>query len=328
MYGEKITVVVPAYNTAPWLARSLDCLLAQTYENLEIVVVNDGSTDDTAAVLDAYAANHDRIRAVHKENGGVTSARLRGVAEATGSWIGFMDGDDIIAADMYAHLMQNAEKYQTDISHCGHQVHFLDGRISYVHNSGQLHIQDTLTGMRDLLDGGWIESSLCTKLFRKELFDGLTEFIDPAIKINEDYLMNYYLFSRSGKSVFEDVCPYSYMLRQGSASYKVLHEHSIFDPIRVRCMILEHCVPEMKRDAKIAQLRNLLFAYAQLAVCPDKRYDDFRSRVRGLLRSERDSFSLLSRRNQLLAHMICQAPWLFSLAYNVYVTLFQREEQH
>lgn len=328
MNGEKITVVVPAYNTATWLSHSLDSLLAQTYENMEIIVVNDGSTDDTGAVLDDYAARHDCIKAIHKENGGVTSARIRGVAEATGNWIGFMDGDDIIAPDMYAHLMENAKKFDADISHCGHQVHFLDGRISYVHNSGTLRQQDNLTGMRDLLDGGLIESSLCTKLFRKELFDGLTNFIDPAIKINEDYLMNYYLFSRAKQSVFEDFCPYCYLLRQGSASYKVLHEHSIFDPIRVRQIILEHCVPEMKQDAKIAQLRNLLFGYAQLAVNPDKQYDSFRARVRKLLQEEKNNFHLLSKRNKLLANMICTAPWMFTIAYNFYVKVFQREEQH
>lgn len=328
MNGEKITVVVPAYNTAPWLPRTLDSLLAQTYGNLEILVVNDGSTDDTKVVLDTYAANHDRIRAIHKENGGVTSARLRGVAEATGDWIGFMDGDDIIEPEMYAHLLENAHTYSADISHCGHQVHFLDGRISYVHNSGVLRQQDNLTGMRDLLDGGLIESSLCTKLFRRELFEGLADFMDPAIKINEDYLMNYYLFSRAKQSVFEDFCPYCYLLRQGSASYKVLHEHSIFDPIRVRKIILDHCVPEMKDDAKTAQLRNLLFAYAQLAVNPDRQYDGFRASVRGLLKEEKEHFHLLSARNRLLANMICTAPWMFTIAYVAYVKLIQREEQH
>lgn len=328
MNGEMITVVVPAYNNAPWLPRSLDSLLAQTYPNLQIVVVNDGSTDDTAAVLDSYAAKYPRIKAIHKENGGVTSARLRGVREADGDWIGFMDGDDVVDADMYAHLMKNARQYAADISHCGHHVLFLDGRISYVHNSGTLRQQDMLTGVRDLLDGGLIESSLCTKLFRKELFAGLPEFMDPAITINEDYLMNYYLFSRCQKAVFEDFCPYCYILRQGSASYKVLHEHSIFDPIRVRKMILADCVPELKQDARIALLRNLLFSYAQLTMDMDKKYDEFRSRVRQLLAQEKAHFHLLSARNKILANMILKAPWTFHIAYPLFVKWIQREEQH
>lgn len=328
MDKERICVVVPAYNAAPWLPRSLDSLMAQTYPDLEIIVVNDGSTDDTRQVLEEYAGKYPQIKAIHKENGGVTSARLRGIREATGDWIGFMDGDDVIEPWMYQRLLDNAHAHQAEISHCGHQVLFPDGRVAYVHNSGQLRVQEGLTGARDLLDGGLVESSLCTKLFRRELFSGLEEWVDPSITINEDYLMNYYLFSRVKKAVFEDVCPYCYILRQGSASYRVLHEHSIFDPITVRQTILERCVPEIRDDAHRALLRNLLFAYAQLSVNRERQYDGYRARVRQLLREQKDYFPLLSRRNQILANMICTAPWSFRIAYRLYVKLFQREEEH
>ena len=328
MDHERITVVVPAYNTAPWLPRSLDSLLAQTYPDLEIIVVNDGSTDHTRQVLEEYAQNHPRIKAIHKENGGVTSARLRGVAEATGEWIGFMDGDDTVEPWMYQKLLDNAHAYGAEISHCGHQVRFPDGRVSYVHNSGQLRIQEGLTGAKDLLDGGLVESSLCTKLFRRELFAGLEGWMDPAITINEDYLMNYYLFAQVKKAVFEDVCPYCYLLRSGSASYRVLHAHSIFDPITVRQTILDRCVPEMRQDARQALLRNCLFAYAQLSVNRERQYDGYRTKVRALLLEQKEYFPLLSRRNRMLANMICTAPWSFRIAYRLYVKLFQREEEH
>ena len=328
MDNERISVVVPAYNAGPWLPRSLDSLLAQTYPNLEIIAVNDGSTDDTRQVLEEYAGKYPQIKAIHKENGGVTSARLRGIREANGEWIGFMDGDDVIEPWMYQRLLDNAHAHQAAISHCGHQVLFPDGRVAYVHNSGQLRLQEGLTGARDLLDGGLVESSMCTKLFRRELFSGLEEWVDPSITINEDYLMNYYLFSRAEKAVFEDVCPYCYILRQGSASYRVLHEHSIFDPITVRQTILERCVPEIREDARRALLRNLLFAYAQLSVNRERQYDSYRARVRQLLREQKSYFPLLSRRNQILANMICTAPWSFRIAYRLYVKLFQREEEH
>lgn len=328
MCQETISIIVPAYNNAAWLPRCLDSLLAQTYENLEVIVVNDGSTDDTKAVLDAYGADNSRVRAIHKENGGVTSARLRGVQEATGTWIGFTDGDDEVEPDMFAHLLENAHTYGADISHCGHQVRFPDGRVEAVHGSGVLRQQDRLTGLRDLLDGGLIESSLCTKLFRRELFDGLEGWMDPAIKNNEDYLMNYYLFARAEKAVFEDFCPYHYILRQGSASYRKLSQHSIFDPIRVRQKILASCAPELQQDARRALLRNLLFAYAQLSVNTGQNLKEWRQRVRQLLQEQKPYFPLLSVRNQILANMICTAPWSFRLAYGAYVKLFQREEQH
>ena len=175
--GNRISVVVPAYNIGQWLPRCLDSLLAQTWEAMEIIVVNDGSKDDTAAVLDRYAAEHSNIKAIHKENGGVTSARLAGAAAAAGDWIGFMDGDDEVEPQMFRRLLENALACDADISHCGHQVVFPDGRVSYVHNSGVLRQQDRLTGVRDLLDGGEVESSLCTKLFRRELGKSPTQLL-------------------------------------------------------------------------------------------------------------------------------------------------------
>lgn len=328
MESEKISVIIPAYNIGPWLGRCLDSILSQTHENLEIIVVNDGSKDDTAVVMDAYEENHPNIKAIHKENGGVTSARIRGAAEATGEWVGFIDGDDVIEPEMYARLLQNAHDHGADISHCGHRVLFPDGRIDYVHNTGELRVQDNLMGLRDLLDGGLIESGLCTKLYKRSLFEGLTDWMDCSIKNNEDLLMNYYLFERAKKSVYEDFCPYHYILRQGSASYRAFHEHSLFDPIRVRQQILEYCTPEMQEAARIALLRNCLFAYGQLALDLDKQYDGFRSRVRALLKQQREYFPLLSTRNKILAHMVCTAPWTFHIAYGAYVKLFQKEEQH
>ena len=325
---EKISVIVPAYNTAPWLVRCLNSLLAQSHENMEVVVVNDGSKDNTREILDAYAAAHANVKVIHKENGGVTSARLRGVAEATGDWIGFVDGDDIIEPDMYDHLLQNAHETGADIAHCGHRVIFPDGRVELVHGTGEKKEQDHFMALRDLLDGGVIESGLCTKLFKRDLFAGLEEKMDLRIKNNEDLLMNYFLFEQAEKAVFEDICPYHYILRQGSASYRQLHEHSIFDPIRVRQIILEHCQEEMKVDARIALLRNLLFAYAQLALRMEKEFDGFRSRVRKLLKEQREYFSLLSMRNKVLANLVCTAPWAFTFAYGMYVKLFQKEEQH
>lgn len=328
MADRRITVVVPAYNNGKELPRCLDSLLAQTHEELEIIVVNDGSRDDTASVLAEYTARHNKIRAIHKENGGVTSARLAGIAEAKGDWIGFVDGDDAVEPDMYARLLENAGREQADISHCGHQTRFPDGRVVYVHNTGDYRVQDHLTGIRELLDGGQIEGSLCTKLFRRKLFQGLREWMDPTIRNGEDYLMNYYLFSRAERAVYQDFCPYHYILRHGSASFRQFNRHSLFDPIRARERILQSCEPEIVEDAKQALLRNMLFAYGQMALNLDKQYDGYRGTLRTMLRARQADFSLLSTRNRILAQMVCRAPWMFHMAYGLYVKLFQREEQH
>lgn len=329
MCGETISVIVPAYNIAPWLPRSLDSLLAQSHKNLEIIVVDDGSADDVRSVLAEYTARYPNIKAIHKENGGVTSARLRGIQEASGSWIGFMDGDDYVEPQMYARLMENALSASADISHCGHQILFADGRIEYVHKSESIRTRERRDGLWELLDNRDVSLSLCTKLYRRELFQGIEAWADTGIKYNEDLMMNYFLFNRAEKTVFEGNCPYHYILRQDSASCKGISENYIFDPIRVRQILLERCAPEMRDDVRQALIRNLLFNYAQLTVHKDwKQFGEFRSRVRTLLQEQREYFRLLSLRNKVLANMICIAPWSFHLAYGIFVKLFQREEQH
>ena len=173
-----------------------------------------------------------------------------------------------------------------------------------------------------------MESALWTKLYRRELFAGLEPLIDPTIRNNEDYLMNYHLFSRAKSAVFEDVCLYHYILREGSASFRQFNEHSLFDPIRVRQTVLADCGPEFRTDARIALLRNLLFIYGQLALNLDRQYNGYRDRVRKLLQEQKAHFHLLSARNRVLAHMVCIAPWTFHLAFGLYVKLFRKEEEH
>ncbi len=248
--------------------------------------------------------------------------------EARGSWIGFIDGDDVIEPWMYGRLLKNALENHADIAHCGHPVCFPDGRIQEVNGTKAFCIHDTNQGLYQLLDAGMVDGSLCTKLFRKELFEGLETWMDPSIKNNEDLLMNYYLFSKAQCSVYEDVCPYKYLLRSGSASYRQGNERSFFDPIRVRQHILANCAEDMKNEARNALMRNLLFAYGRLVVEKGKNYGEYRKRVRKLLQEQKPYFGLLSKRNLLLANMICTAPWSFALTYNAYVRIFQREEQH
>lgn len=263
MSSSRISVIIPAYNLENELARTLDSVLAQTCENMEIIVVNDGSGDGTAAVIDAYAAKDSRIIAIHQENGGVTSARLRGVAEATGDWIGFVDGDDYIEPQMYERLLNNALESGADISHCGYRMVFPGGRVDYYYNTGRQVEQDHTEGLRDLLEGRFVEPGLVNKLFRKELFENLTAQLDISVKINEDLLMNYYLFKAARRAVYEDFCPYHYIVRKGSAANSRLNAHKLLDPLRVSRQILDDAAPEL-HSAALARLTRQLIGLAAM----------------------------------------------------------------
>jgi len=236
-----ISVIVPAYNVEAYLARCLDSILEQSYHNIEAIVVNDGSQDGTAEILDRYAKKYpNSVIAVHTPNGGVSHARLTGIHEAHGEWIGFMDADDYIEPDMYERLLSNAQKYLADISHCGYRLVMPD-EVVYYYNTGRLVWQDHQDALTDLLDGSYIEPGLWNKLFHKSLFQSLlsTELLDMSLRNNEDLLMNYYLFREAESAVYEDFCPYHYILRVGSATTNQVSEHKLKDPIRVMRVLLE-----------------------------------------------------------------------------------------
>lgn len=114
-----ISVIVPAYNVEKYLKKGLDSLIHQTWKELEIILVDDGSTDSSGMICDAYAEKDTRIRVVHQSNGGVSDARNTGLALGRGEYLGFVDSDDWIAPDMYEVLACFAQKERLDVAMCG-----------------------------------------------------------------------------------------------------------------------------------------------------------------------------------------------------------------
>ncbi len=322
--NEKISIIVPVYNLENYIKRTLDSICNQTYENIEIIVVDDGSNDNSYQIICDYSKKDSRIIPVHQKNGGVTSARLNGVKIATGEWIGFVDGDDQIDSDMYEKLLKNAIKYDAQISHCGYKMIFNDGRINYFHNSGCIVEQDNLRALTDLLEGSLVEPGLWNKLFAKELFDNISnDIIDNNIKINEDLLMNYYLFKESQKSVFVDFCPYCYIVRDGSAS-RTINKHTIFDPIKVKKIILENSNSELKPYATKAYLGTCVNTYSMLVINNADKED--LETVLSLIKEQKDNISLLNHRNKFLMKLILMSPDLYRLFYTVYSKYFQKKK--
>ena len=164
-----ITVIVPAYNIDEWLPRCLDSIIKQKYSNLEIIVIDDGSIDQTGYIADKYAEKDKRIRVIHQENAGLVEVREKGIGLASGDYIAFVDGDDMITEDMYQRLLYNALKYNADISHCGVKFCWPDGKVESHYGTGQIIVQDNFTGQKDLLEGIRIEPGLWNKLYKTDL---------------------------------------------------------------------------------------------------------------------------------------------------------------
>ena len=325
--GNLISIIVPAYNTAPYLERCLDSILAQEAVELEIVLVDDGSIDDTGLIADRYSAqNPGIIKVLHLENGGVTRARLKGVEVASGEWIGFVDADDEIEPDMYKRLLRNAIGHAAQISHCGYQTIVNGGeRIRYFYNTGKKVQQDHLTGIRDLLSGEFVEPGSWNKLFHNTLFHSLLhdELIDLSIKHNEDLLMNYYLFKAAQSSYYEDFCPYHYLTRSTSATRSVFKHCMVLDPVKVWKTILNDAPVELEDVA----LRRYLAACerACFALFGLPGGTEARSELVEILKHNKENWGLLGKAGKFKLAGNVYFPRLYGQIYRFYERYFQKK---
>ncbi|MBM6937450.1 glycosyltransferase [Pseudoflavonifractor phocaeensis] len=211
-----ISVIIPVYKTEAYLRRCIDSVLGQTWTNLQIIAVDDGSPDNSGVILDEYQKKDPRITVIHQENKGVSTARNAGLAMATGDYIGFVDSDDALAPNMYEVLVNLAKEYDAPISHCGYRRISKDGSTKEISGTGMLMVQNNQEAMDCLLSGRHFVGSLWNKLFDRRLLDGLSFRED--LKINEDFLMAYQLFKKSERSVYIDRSLYLMFEREGSAT--------------------------------------------------------------------------------------------------------------
>lgn len=319
MNSDLISIIVPAYNIEKFVERCLESISAQTYQNLEIIVVDDGATDSTAEVIDQYRKKDARVITIHKQNGGVSTARSAGLAIASGEYIGFVDGDDYIEPQMFERLLTNMKKYGADISHCGYKMVFPDGHEDLYHGTGKLVEQTHEEGIRDLLRGDFVEPGLWNKLYRRSVVEGYNEspLWDESIRINEDLLLNYICFKKSNKAVYEDIPMYHYILRSGSAATSEDKLYKLNDPKRVLEKILDDVQgkDELYIIAAERYMRILLGITAQSVWKEEAKKA---SRLIRLYHKKFSQFSIYSRKMKMLGWLGGYARPVYRLLRNCY----------
>lgn len=324
-----ISVIIPAYNIAPYISRCLDSVLQQSYQNIEVIVIDDGSSDKTGQIVEEYVKQDGRVLLVQKANAGVTQARLDGLRIAKGEYVSFIDGDDWIEPDMLEVLLKNAKDFHGQISHCGYQMNFSTGETRYFYNTGRTVVQDRIQGVKDLLEGAFVEPGLCNKLYEKSLFEPMLQGkmpLDSSIRINEDLLWNFCLFCESTNAVFYDVCPYHYMIRGDSASRQKLNEHRIYDPIRVKRLILEHIPQELLPVAQAAYIGTCLDIYNSIVAERDGDFHGHKRAVRSFIKQDRQLLAMLGTRRRWCGKLLLAWPWLYERVYRIYERWFQKKK--
>ncbi len=193
---DKISIIVPIYKVEKYLRRCIDSIRAQTYTNLEILLIDDGSPDRCPQICDEYASKDSRVRVIHQVNGGLSAARNTGINAATGKYIGFVDSDDYIDCSMYEKLLCSIIESNADVSVCGYKMISEVGRDIEEDNditSVDEVVQGNIILRERLLDTNsalWVVA--WNKLYRKEIFDSIRY---PIGKINEDEFLVHLIYA-------------------------------------------------------------------------------------------------------------------------------------
>lgn len=209
-----ISIIVPIYNTEPYLQRCIDSILHQTYRNLEIILVNDGSSDACPRICDEYSLKDNRIKVIHKNNGGLSSARNAGIDIATGQYIGFVDSDDFIEDDMYGALLSACLKNNAEISMCG-RYYVREGKAIPHFTLPNQVIWNNKNAIKNLLMWNNIDSSACDKLFKNALFEGVRF---PQGLITEDIFIIPEIIDKANSIIHIGKPKYYYCVRENSIS--------------------------------------------------------------------------------------------------------------
>lgn len=237
-----LSIIIPVYNVEPYLACCLDSILAQTFTDFEVLLIDDGSTDASGAICDDYVKKDSRIRCSHKENGGHMSARQAGFRQAAGEYVAFVDSDDWIAPSMYQTMCAAAKEYDADVICCNYtaatpekEIKRLDFCTPGFYDKQQLEekIYPHMLFSGSFFHYG-VSPSLCTKLFRRSLFEKHLFQVPLSLKLGEDGLAVYSCLLEASSVYFLPEALYYYRSSSSSLTHtmdfgRLAENHLLFD---------------------------------------------------------------------------------------------------
>lgn len=209
----KISIIVPVYNVEKYLEKCVNSILNQTFTDFELILVDDGSPDNSGAMCDQFAEKDERIKVIHKENGGLSDARNAGIEVAEGEYLGFVDSDDYIAEDMYDLLYANIVNEDADLSICG--IYDVYENKEPQKRIQQYMILNKAEAMKVVLEAKIVSVHAVNKLYKKEIF---THVRYPVGKITEDAAVILSILEKTEKIVIDTNQKYYYFHRANSIS--------------------------------------------------------------------------------------------------------------
>lgn len=216
MKEEVISIIVPVYNVEKYLDRCIKSIVNQTHSKLEIILIDDGSTDKSGEICDNWSKIDSRIKVIHQQNSGVSAARNAGLKNVHGKYIGFVDSDDYIKNDMYEFLYKNIIEKNVQIAICG-TFYEKNGKISYNKIAEEEKILSKEDALLTLFGEGKYGAGMCDKLFDSKLFENLN--FPTGIENGEEIILLYNIFKKARKIYYNNIPKYCYCYREKSATH-------------------------------------------------------------------------------------------------------------
>ena len=320
--NDLITVVIPIYNVDKYLEKCVESVINQTYKNIEIILVDDGSTDESGKICDDYKEKDSRIEVIHKKNGGLSDARNFGIEQATGKYITFIDSDDIVEKDYIEYLYNLIKKYNSEISICAYSILMESGKKI---DNGKGYCEEKLTKLEALdrmLNEKGYSVSACAKLYDVELFKNVRY---PIGKLCEDNGTTYKLFDKADTIAYGNESKYYYFKRKGSIMLSSFNEKK-FDMIELTdemCDYIDSKYPELKDTTERRRLYSRFNVLRQM-VCSKKLDDNLikkeneiiewiKVRKKEILKNPKSS-----KRDKIAIICLCIGKGFFKIVWNFY----------
>ena len=326
-----VSVIVPVYNVFPYIREALDSVIDQTYSNLEIILIDDGSTDGSGKICDEYASRDSRIRVIHQEKKGLSAARNAGLDIMTGDLVAFLDSDDAFQNNFIEKTLLTLIRENVDIVLCKYTVHQTTKQMSSsslkhkmpVIDSGVYNTKETLSALID----GKINVSVWNKLYRKIVWDSV-RFAEGHVC--EDYEVTYIISSQIDKVCVLSDSLYFHRKRQGSIAM-VISQNNINDAFLAYNRTEEFIgrnIPELFTHDQLSayrqnKLKRMLSCYYNTKKITDGSKHDYRTMIRQKIidAGERYDINSFRFRDRTAYNMICKCPWLFDFCYPCYMIL-------
>ncbi|MDI9241556.1 glycosyltransferase [Fusibacillus kribbianus] len=279
-----ISVIVPVYKVEKYLDRCVESIIGQTYSNLEVILVDDGSPDHCPAMCDAWAKKDSRIKVIHKKNGGLSDARNAGMEVSNGDLIGFVDSDDWIAPDMYQCLYEIMKADNSDISACGVKMVWENGTASRMLTESGNCVLSKEEAMRALIEESWIKQPVWYKLYNADIIRHISF---PVGKYHEDVFWSYQVIGAAGRVSVIDHVGYYYWQRSGSIMGEAysLKRLDAIEAMEHRQDYLENNFPALATRARCSLWFSCMY-HGQKILCEIQKKDQANAMeyLRGVIR--------------------------------------------